>query len=158
MATDLLTWPDPASPWQPITDFNEYTYHFLEVIHTHLRFTKGPPQAAPTGGAYGGAALGGAAGATYGAPAGAAGAPQPGGAMYGAPATGTGSMEQLVLSFFQTKGEASDMGVTIADAAQALQTNGATPEQVRTLVEQLVSDGHLYSTIDDDHFKATDSS
>jgi hypothetical protein len=26
---------------------------------------------------------------------------------------------------------------------------------VRQYVEQLVSDGHLYSTIDDDHFKAT---
>ena len=69
---------------QPITDYNEYTFHFLEVIHTHLRFTKGaPPQAAPTG--YGGAALGGAAGASYGAIPGNGGAAaaQQGGQMYG---------------------------------------------------------------------------
>ena len=140
---------------QPITDYNEYTFHFLEVIHTHLRFTKGaPPQAAPTG--YGGAALGGAAGASYGAIPGGGGAAaaQQGGQMYGQ-AQQQGSLESLVLSFFQTKGEESESGCTVADAAQALVNNGATADQVRQYVEQLVSDGHLYSTIDDDHFKAT---
>ena len=33
--------------------------------------------------------------------------------------------------------------------------NGATIDQVRSHVETLVNDGHLYSTIDDEHFKAT---
>lgn len=141
---------------QPITDFNEYTFHFLEVVHTHMRFTKGPPPAAQPSG-YGGAALGGAAGASYGAPmVGAYGAPAtPGGAMYAAPSNSAGSLEALVLSFFQTKGEEKEQGCTVADVAGALQNNGANPEQVRGLVEQLVNDGHLYSTIDDEHFKAT---
>ena len=140
---------------QPITDFNEYTFHFLEVVHTHLRATKGaPPAVAPP--AYGGAALGGAAGASYGAPTAANGHAAPsaqGGAMYAAPQQG-GSLESLVLSFFQTKGEESETGCTIGDVSMAL-ANNASPEQVRASVEQLVTDGHLYSTIDDDHFKAT---
>ena len=137
---------------QPIADFNEYTFHFIEVVHTHLRATRGPPPSVVPP-AYSGAALGGAAGASYGAvPAARPGAPP--GQMYAAPSSG-GSLEQLVLSFFQTKGEESETGCTIDDVAQALSNNGATPEQVRSLVEQLVGDGHLYSTIDDDHFKAT---
>ena len=37
----------------------------------------------------------------------------------------------------------------------ALSNQGATSDQVRNIVDQLVSDGHLYSTVDDDHFKAT---
>jgi hypothetical protein len=119
-------------PRQPVTDFNEYTYHFIEVVHTHLNFTKGAPPAAPVAGAgFGGAALGGAAGASYGAQGvpGAYGAPA---GAYGAPAaTGTGSLEQLVLTFFQSKGEGSDMGATISAAVDALQNNGATEAQVR---------------------------
>ena len=46
------------------------------------------------------------------------------------------------------------VGGTIADAAQAL-VDKATADQVRGVVEQLFSDGYLYSTIDDDHFKVT---
>jgi len=138
---------------QPITDFNEYTFHFIEVVHTHLRATKGaPPSSVPP--AYAGAAIGGAAGASYGAvPA----APRPGAppAQMYAPQNTGGSLEQLVLTFFATKGEESETGCTIDDVAQALANNGATREQVSSLVENLVGDGHLYSTIDDDHFKAT---
>ena len=36
------------------------------------------------------------------------------------------------------------------------QLNGRfTEAQVREAVEHLVNEGHLYSTIDDDHFKST---
>jgi replication factor A2 len=36
------------------------------------------------------------------------------------------------------------------------QLNGRfTEAQVRESVEHLVNEGHLYSTIDDDHFKST---
>jgi replication factor A2 len=61
-----------------------------------------------------------------------------------------------VLKFFQSKGAASDAGCTVLEAAQALASNGVQEAQVRSIVQGLVDDGHLYSTIDDDHFKSTD--
>ena len=47
------------------------------------------------------------------------------------------------------------MGCTVLEAAQALASNGVQEAQVRSIVQELVDDGHLYSTIDDDHFKST---
>ena len=32
---------------RPLTDFNEYTFHFVEAIHTHLNHTKGPVSSSP---------------------------------------------------------------------------------------------------------------
>ena len=60
-----------------------------------------------------------------------------------------------MLKFFQSKGAASYAGCTVLEAAQALASNGVQEAQVRSIVQELVDDGHLYSTIDDDHFKAT---
>lgn len=127
---------------QPIKDFNEYTFHFIDVVHTHLLHTKGKPEppaaAAPAG---------------Y-APAIAGGIAPTGGASYAAPQQGASALD-LVLKFFQSKGEASESGCTVTDAANALASSNVTVEQVRQHVEHLVNEGHLYSTIDDDHFKST---
>ena len=39
--------------------------------------------------------------------------------------------------------------------AQATAASGISAEQVRAAVEYLAGEGHLYSTIDDEHYKAT---
>jgi replication factor A2 len=47
-----------------------------------------------------------------------------------------------------------ESGVHVDDVVTQL--NGRfTEAQVRESVEHLVNEGHLYSTIDDDHFKST---
>ena len=60
-----------------------------------------------------------------------------------------------MLKFFQSKGAASGAGCTVLEAAQALASNGVQEAQVRSIVLELVEDGHLCSTIDDEHFKST---
>ena len=52
-------------------------------------------------------------------------------------------------------GQQSDMGVTVQECANAMQAQGVSLQQVRDAVDFLVNDGHLYSTIDDEHYKAT---
>lgn len=61
-------------------------------------------------------------------------------------------LQSRVLSYFQTNGADEDFGCSVTDAVQALRANG---HQVRAIVEELVAEGHLYSTIDEEHFKAT---
>jgi replication factor A2 len=45
-------------------------------------------------------------------------------------------------------------GVHVNEVVQQLNGRFSEP-QVREAVEHLVNEGHLYSTIDDDHFKST---
>ena len=48
-------------------------------------------------------------------------------------------------------------GCSVHQVVSALASDGANPtlHQVRSVVESFVAKGDLYSTIDDDHFKAT---
>jgi len=125
----------------PITDFNEYTFHFIEVVHTHLRNTKGNPPVAGMAGTSTG--YGNANGMA--APA--------GGHVNQQPAQ-QASLQDTVLEFFQAyaTGEA---GSTITECFNAMKTNGASIKEIRETVDFLVGEGHLYSTIDDEHFKGT---
>ena len=68
--------------------------------------------------------------------------------------TGASNTQDTVLKYFQSYAT-SDVGCTITDAANAMSAQGVTEGQVRSLVEALVNEGHLYSTIDDEHYKAT---
>ena len=68
--------------------------------------------------------------------------------------TGASNTQDTVLKYFQSYAT-SDVGCTITDAANAMSAQGVTEGQVRSAVEALVNEGHLYSTIDDEHYKAT---
>jgi len=49
----------------------------------------------------------------------------------------------------------SEEGLTITAVAQKLQFKGLNAHQVREICEALVAEGHMYSTIDDEHYKST---
>ena len=98
------------------------------------------------------------AGASMGVAGGMAGgmAPQ-GGAAFAPPAGAApkgATTQETVMAYFQSYAH-NDIGCTIADCVQAMAPQGVTDAQVRTAVDNLVSEGHLYSTIDDEHYKAT---
>ena len=98
------------------------------------------------------------AGASMGVAGGMAGgmAP-PGGAGFAPPAGAApkgATTQETVMAYFQSYAH-NDIGCTIADCVQAMAPQGVTDAQVRTAVDNLVNEGHLYSTIDDEHYKAT---
>ena len=103
-----------------------------------------------------GASMGVAGGMAGGmAPQGGAGfAPQAGFAANGAASTQDTVTQDTVMKYFTSYSE-TDIGCTISDCVNAMAPQGVTDAQVRTAVEALVNEGHLYSTIDDEHYKAT---
>jgi len=117
-----------------ITDFNEITHHLLETIYIHLYHTKG--QAAPRGG--------GNQPSTFANPFQNTVQPhQP--QMYG-----TDSLKEAVMAVISAS--QSSQGIDIRSICSAVNRSEA---EVRNTVEFLSSEGHVYSTIDDDHYATT---
>lgn len=130
----------------PITDFNELTFHMLEAISVHLRNTRGE-----AGGAVGGGAV-----QQNAAPAMNGGNNYGGGNNFGgnAPAGGNDDgLQQKVLKVFEA--DSSDQGASIDYVCQ--QFPNVSRMDIKKAVEYLSDEGHLYSTVDDDHFKSTTS-
>ena len=118
---------------RPVQDHNEVTYHFLEAVYCNSHNAQRADAKSAAGTAYA---------APSSAPA-SAPAVDPG-----------GSCVDQAKAIFEGPDGRRDEGVKIDVVVQQL--NGRfTEAQVREAVEHLVNEGHLYSTIDDDHFKST---
>lgn len=144
---------------RPITDHNEVTFHFLDCIFVHLYNSKS--QGLPT-----------ATNAGAGVPAGgdmapnapmAARAPLPNGLQNGnqyvaPPAAARGpnmtDLQQRVSQLYEANA-VGDAGLHYEEVSR--QIPGFSKEAVREAIDFLVNEGTLYSTIDDDHFKHTNS-
>lgn len=123
---------------RPVTDFNEVTYHLAQIIFQHKHLTKG------------GAELAGAGGAAYGGAPAAAAAPAAAGFDNG---NLTAIQAEVKAAFAAPDAMSGEAGLTAADVMA--RTGGRfTAAQVREAITHLVDDGQLYSTIDDDHWKA----
>ncbi|KAJ2654694.1 Replication factor A protein 2 [Coemansia sp. RSA 1200] len=137
---------------RPVKDHNEITYHGLEAVYVHLTKTRGPPSKA------GGGAMSVPSGANQQQAGGAysAGAAYGGGG-YGAGGFGGGmnmsSLQAAVLEVI-TQAPQESHGVQISSVQQKL-TNRFQSTDITKAVEWLISEGHLYNTIDESYVKST---
>ena len=130
-----------AYDMRPVEDFNQVTHHYLEAIYVHakrvgkIQVSSGAAAAPkrdsmagfhPT--THGQSAAGGADGAD-----------------------GMTSLQKRVLDYYTENGT-GDEGCNTDSVAASL---GLDLGQVKAAVEFLSSEGHLYSTIDEDHHKST---
>jgi len=121
----------------PVTDPNEITCHMLEVIHAHIGHTKAANNVyADPGSNYQGTA-----------------APMDVGGFGGAPDQGLTQTQNQV--HMVIKSCSDEQGLNISYICNKLR--GVPQKDIRDAVEFLSSEGHIYSTIDDEHFKSTDS-
>ncbi|TMW59213.1 hypothetical protein Poli38472_007358 [Pythium oligandrum] len=142
----------------PVEDFNEITHHFLEVIYVHCYNTKGALQSSTaTKSAAGGdnfqmqqSSWNQGTNSTY--------LGQSSGGM-----ASMGSMDYNMDSSFSNEQKAildvlgtctSDRGLKIDQIFMQLRGQ-MTEHQLRDALNYLTSEGHVYSTIDEDHFKRT---
>merc|ERR1712135_132408 len=122
----------------PINDMNEFSCHALEVIHSQMlhKYMKS--------GAGGSIAANGAMDTSVNG-AGPSNGP--------APVPGLQTLQHRVLQAIQM--DRTESGPHVK---QVMRSIGSTDEQaVRNAIDFLSNEGHIYSTTDDDHHKATDS-
>mmetsp|Transcript_16261 Transcript_16261/g.41115 ORF Transcript_16261/g.41115 Transcript_16261/m.41115 type:complete len:269 (-) Transcript_16261:121-927(-) len=131
---------------RPVTDMNEITYHLLDACHTHLYNTRGPPQEGVNKPVQQRQAF------NIPAPSGMAGGPSAPFAAPSNPITSGGSVNDRVLAAFTDLAATSDQGTNVEVVAQRLNLN---LHEVKKAVDALAMDGHLYSTIDEDHYATT---
>ena len=119
-----------------ITDFNEVAFHFLDAMYASSRFTseKGADVGVATGNAP---------------------------AAYAMPTSGNntetaGSLQDQLLTIYNNpSGPASgDSGIELSEVVKLLGEK-YTFDAVREAVEFLSNEGHVYSTISDEHHRST---
>lgn len=129
----------------PVADHNEVTYHFLSCIKAKLAAEaakSAAPAAAPAGSGF-----------AYGArPDPVAQTAQATGPMDTGDDNGLDSKHTQVLAII-AEHSCSEEGVGIGTLKSKLPN--INESEIRSVIEFLSNEGHLYSTIDEDHYKAT---
>ncbi|XP_052774059.1 replication protein A 32 kDa subunit-B-like [Mya arenaria] len=126
-----------ASKITPVTDMNELTYHILEVVHSHITANAGQTGGGDMGGAVQGMTS----------------MDQGGAGFSDDMVSGLTSIQNQVRMAIKSDGSAEGASVDMVSR----QMKGLPEKAIRDAIEFLSSEGHIYSTIDDDHYKATDS-
>jgi replication factor A2 len=133
-----------------INDHNMISHHMLEAIYTHLRNTRKGEGGMPAANSGGGMQTNTASSPSGGNQGG--GGMQNQGQAIKMEGEGEGSLTDRVSELFKAACN-SEAGLSIVDCHGKLE--GVTLDQVKQIVEHLSNEGHLYSTIDEDHFKST---
>ncbi|GAA6220375.1 replication protein A 32 kDa subunit [Lates japonicus] len=130
---------------RPLEDMNEITSHMLEVVQAHMVLGKPQSMSAAGGGTSSNVA-----------PMLRSGTDNTGGSYAGANDivnNGLSANQNQVLSLIRSCQDAQ--GISIQDLKQRL--SGMSLAVIKQAVEFLSNEGHIFSTIDEDHFKSTDS-
>ncbi|XP_051574238.1 replication protein A 32 kDa subunit-like [Myxocyprinus asiaticus] len=130
---------------RPLEDMNEVTSHMLEVVHAHMQQSK--PQAMMGGGggmsmmptSHTSMAVMGSAGGYSGASM--------------MLVNGLSANQNQVLSLIKSCHD--PQGISMHDLKQKLNSMSVTV--IRQIVDFLSNEGHIFSTIDEDHFRSTDN-
>ncbi|XP_029929118.1 replication protein A 32 kDa subunit [Myripristis murdjan] len=134
---------------RPLEDLNEITSHMLEVVQAHMILSK--PQTAMSGGTGAGTNS-----STLVSRPGMGNMASMGGAYMGGNdmgANGLNPNQNQVLRLI--RGCPDAQGISIQDLKQRL--SGMSLAVIKEAVEFLSNEGHIFSTIDEDHYKSTDN-
>ncbi|CAG8729194.1 7785_t:CDS:2, partial [Acaulospora morrowiae] len=125
---------------RPITDHNEISYHFIEVIHTHLSLIKGNNNRMSQGSAST------ITGSVY----------DPSQVNKNNSNTGafTSKLHKEVFDLVARNAD-NEVGMKIDDICRALAFQYGSDNNVRNAIDDLVSEGQLYNTSDDNHVQVT---
>ena len=126
-------WHVNAFAIRPLVDHNELTYHLSQIMFQHAHLTKGDAGAV-------------AAPAANQAGAGFGGAMDPG-------MQPVDAQVDSIFKDFETNMGGNDAGYTVKDVVTA-SNNRLNEDAVMKSIHRLVDAGHLYSTIDDHHWKS----
>ncbi|KAJ8405104.1 hypothetical protein AAFF_G00330250 [Aldrovandia affinis] len=132
---------------RPLEDMNEMTSHMLEVVQAHMLLNR--PQAGAGGGGMN-------AGVTPMSRSGKGGMGGMGGGYSGAndmSANGLSASQNQVLSLIRSCPDVQ--GISTQDLKQRL--SGMSFPVIKQAVEFLSNEGHIFSTIDEEHFRSTDN-
>lgn len=142
----------------PLQDYNELTMHLMDVIYTHLVITRGNKDAPqPVQRGFGMDVMGGggrlvpptagghAAIETYG-----------GGGQHRMSHASNGLSDAQNTVLDMIKQHAGEVGMPLDQLLSVLRTR-MDEANIRKTIDFLSNEGHIYSTIDDNHFRATDA-